>query len=81
MKQSGSIEELSEALKQAEIPAWYMIEADDAFKRDHGLSAEEKWHRFFIETDFAPINQWENMPLYTKIAVNEALTEIKIIEK
>ncbi|MHC4118422.1 MAG: hypothetical protein ACYSWO_13055 [Planctomycetota bacterium] len=81
MKQCESIAELSDALRQADIPAWYMIEADDSFKKDHGISTDEKWHRFFVETDSAPINRWENMPHYTKIAINEALTEIRITEK
>ena len=57
MRQSGSVEELSDALKQAEIPAWYMIEADDSFRKNHGLSTDERWYRYFVETDSAPINQ------------------------
>ena len=42
MKQSGSITELLDALKQTDIPAWYMIEADDSFKKAHGINASEK---------------------------------------
>lgn len=61
MKQSKSISEFTEALKNADIPAWYMIEAEESIKKEHGINVNEKWHRFFAETDSTPINQWEKI--------------------
>jgi hypothetical protein len=57
-----------------------MIEADDSFKTAHGINANEKWHRFFVETDSTPINKWENLPHYTNLAISDNLQELRIIE-
>ncbi len=81
MKQSSSIADLSDALKQADIPAWYMKEADDAFKKKHGIAMNEIWHRFFIETGSTPVNKYENVPNYTILLVSDNLKEIKVIVK
>ena len=80
MKQSGSIADLSDALQKADIPAWYMTEADDSFKTAHGIHISEKWHRFFVETDSTPINKWENLPHYTNIVISDNLKELRIIK-
>ena len=81
MKQSKSISELNDALRHADIPAWYMIEADESFKKEHGINVNEKWHRYFIETDSTPINQWENLTHYTVFITRDDLSEIRIIDK
>jgi hypothetical protein len=38
MKQSKSISEFTDALKNADIPAWGTIEADKLFKKEHGIN-------------------------------------------
>jgi len=81
MKKSTNIDELINALKQSEIPAFYMREAHDSIKKKLNISMNEKWHRFFIETDSTPINQWENLPYYSQIVISDKLDEIKIVEK
>ena len=81
MKQSKSISEFTEALENADIPAWYMIEADESFKKDHGINVNEKWHRYFAETDSTPINQWENLPHYSYLLIRDDLAEMRIIDK
>ena len=80
MKRSAGIADLSDALRKADIPAWYMIEADDSFKTAHGIDVNEKWHRFFVETDSTPINEWENLPHYTNIVISDDLKELRIVE-
>ena len=81
MKQSKSISEFTDALKNADIPAWGTIEADESFKKEHGINVNEKWYRHFFETDSTPINQWENLPHYTVFIIRDDLTEIRIIAK
>ena len=81
MKQSKSIPEFTDALKNADIPAWGTIEVDESFKKEHGIDANEKWYRFFAETDSTPINQWENLPHYTVFIIRDDLSEMRIIEK
>lgn len=79
MEQSESIAELGGALKEADIPAYYMAEADDSIKKEHGINLEEKWHRFGVETDLKPINKWENLPQYTIIAISDDLQQLRVI--
>jgi len=81
MKQSKSISEFTDALKNADIPAWGTIEADESFKKEHGINVNEKWHRFFAETDSTPLNKWENLPHYTVFIVRDDLSEMRIIDK
>jgi hypothetical protein len=81
LKKFKSIDELSNAIKQADIPAWYMQEADESFKNEHGIKTNESWHRFFIETDSTPMNKLENLPHYTILLISANLNEIKVIEK
>lgn len=81
MMQSSSIADLSDALRRGDIPAWYIIEADDSFKTAHGINVNEKWHRFFVETDSTPINRWENLPHYTNLVIRDDLQELRIIGK
>ena len=81
MEQSKSISELTDAIKNADIPAWGGIEADESFKKEHGINVNEKWYRFFAETDLTPINQWENLPHYTVFIIRDDLTEMRIIDK
>ena len=81
MKQSKSISEFIDALKNADIPAWGSIEADESFKKEHGIDVNEKWYRFYAETGSTPINQWENLPHYSYLLIREDLTEIRIIDK
>ena len=81
MKRSKSIDELTDAIKQAEIPAWYMCEADESFKREQGINVNEKWHRYSVETSSTPINQWENLPHYTNIVISDNLKEFRIVAK
>ena len=81
MRQSKSISELIDAIKNDDIPAWYMIEADESFKKEHGIKVNEKWHRFFVETDSTPVNQWENLPHYTNLIIRDDLSEMRIIDK
>jgi hypothetical protein len=81
LRKSESIDALSNAIKQVDIPAWYMKEADDAFKKEHGIDINEIWHRFFLETDSTPLNKLEKLPHYTMILVSDNLNEIKVIEK
>jgi len=81
MRQSKSISEFTDALKHADIPAWYMIEADESFKKEPGINVSEKWHRFFAETDSTPVNRWESLPHYTNLIIRDDLTDIRIIEK
>ena len=81
MRQLKSISELNDSLRHADIPAWYMIEADESFKKEHGINVNEKWHRYFVETDSTPINKWENLPHYTVFIVRDDLTEMRIIDK
>ena len=81
MRQSKSISEFTDALKAADIPAWGTTEVDESFKKEHGINVNEKWHRFFVETDSTPINQWENLPHYTNIIIRDDLTDIRIIDK
>lgn len=81
MKSSKSIDELINAIKQSEIPAFYMRQADDSIKMKLDISIDEKWHRFFVETSSTPINRWENMPHYSQIVISDNLDEIKILKK
>lgn len=81
MRQSKSISEFTEALKNAYIPAWGSVEVDESFKKEHGINVSEKWHRFFAETDSEPINQWENLPHYTVFIVRDDLSEMRVIDK
>ena len=81
MKQSKSISEFTDALTNADIPAWYMMEADESFKKEYDINVNEKWYRYFVETDSTPINQWENLPHYTNLIIRDDLTDIRIIEK
>jgi hypothetical protein len=81
MKQSKSISEFTEALKNADIPAWGTTETDESFKKELGINVNEKWYRFFAETDSTPINQWENLPRYTVFIIRDDLAELKIIDK
>jgi hypothetical protein len=79
MKQSKSISEFTDALKNADIPAWGTIEADKLFKKEHGINVNEKWYRIFAETGSTPINQWENLPHYTILVIRDDLAEMRII--
>ena len=81
MKQSKSISEFIGALKNADIPAWGTTEVDESFKKEHGINVNEKWYRFFAETDSTPINQWENLPHYTFFIVRDDHSEMRIIDK
>jgi len=81
MKQSKSISEFTNALKNADIPAWGTVEVDESFKKKCGINVSEKWHRFFVETDSTPINEWENLPHYTVFIVRDDLSEMRIIDK
>jgi hypothetical protein len=81
MKQSMSIAEFTDALRNADIPAWGTIEVDKSFKKEHSINVNEKWYRFFAETDSTPINQWENLPHYTVFIIRDDLSEMRIIEK
>jgi tRNA U38,U39,U40 pseudouridine synthase TruA len=81
MKQSKSISEFTDALKNADIPAWGTTEADESFKKEHGINVNEKWYRYFVETDSTPINQWENLPHYTVLIIRDDLSEMRIIDK
>ena len=81
MRQSKSIPEFTDALKNADIPAWGAIEADESFKKEHGINVNEKWYRFFAETDSVPINKWENLPHYTVFIIRDDLAEMRIIDK
>ena len=81
MKQSKSISEFIDALKNTDIPAWGSTEADESFKKEHGISVNEKWHIFFAETDSEPINKWENLPHYSYLLIREDLAEMRIINK
>ena len=81
MKQSKSISEFTDALKHADIPAWGTTEADELFKKEHGINVNEKWYRFFAETDSTPINQWENLPHYTVFIIRDDLAEMRIIDE
>jgi hypothetical protein len=81
MKQSRSISEFTDALKNADIPAWGTVEVDESFKIEHGIDVNEKWYRFFVETDSSPINKWENLPQYTILVIRDDLTEMRIIDK
>jgi hypothetical protein len=42
MKQSKSVSELNDALREADIPAWYVTEADESFKKEIGIDVNEK---------------------------------------
>ena len=81
LKQSESIDAFFNALKQANIPGWYMKTANDSFKKEHGIGINAIWHRFFIETGSNPVNKFENVPDYTILLVSDNLKEIKVIEK
>ena len=81
MKQSKSISEFTDALKKADIPAWGSVEIDESFKKEHGINVNEKWYRFFAETGSAPINKWENLPVYTVFIIRDDLTEMRIINE
>jgi len=81
MRQSKSISEFTDTLKKADIPAWGSIEVDESFKKEHGINVDEKWHRFFAETDSTPINRWENLPHYTVFIIRDDLSEMGIIDK
>lgn len=81
MKQSKSILEFTDALKNADIQAWGAIEAEETFKKKHDIDVNEKWYRFFAETDSTPVNQWENLPRYTVFIIRDDLSEMKIIDE
>ena len=81
MKQSKSISAFTDALKHADIPAWGTIEVDESFKKEHDINVNEKWYRYFVETDSVPINQWENLPHYTVFIIRDDLAEMRIIDK
>jgi hypothetical protein len=81
MRQSKSISEFTEALKNNDVPAWGPIEIDESFKKEHGIKVNEKWYRFFAETGSTPINKWENLPHYTIFIIRDDLAEMRIIEK
>jgi len=80
MEQSKSIPEFTEALKNADIPAWDSIEVDESFKKEQNINVNEKWYRFFAETDLTPINKWENLPHYTVFIIRDDLREMRIID-
>jgi len=67
------------AILVAGIWAWYVLEADESFKRKHGLHVNEEWHRYFIEIDATPVNKWENLPQCTSVVMRVDLTRLKII--
>jgi len=79
MKQSKSIAELGDALKDADITAFYMGEAGDSLRTEHGIDPDEKWHRFGVETDLTPINEWENLPQYTIVVISDDLQQLRVI--
>ena len=81
MEQSKSIPEFTDALKKTDIPAWVPVEIDESPKKEHGININEKWHRFFAETDSTPVNQWENLPRYTVFIIRDDLAEMRIIDK
>ena len=80
MKQSKNITELVDTLIKTDIPVCYMREANDSFKKDHGLEANEKWHRFFVETGSTPVNKWESISQFTIVLISDDLKEMKIID-
>ena len=81
MEQSKSIPEFTDALKKADIPAWGSVEIDESFKKEHSINVNEKWYKFFAETDLTPINKWENLPHYSYLLIRDDLAEMRIIDK
>ena len=80
MKQSKSIEDLVDTLIKTDFSVCYMREANDNFKKEHGIISDKKWHRFFVETGSTPVNKWENISQFTVILISDDLQEMKIIE-
>ena len=81
IKKAKSIEELIAAIRQAEIPAVYMSEVDNSFKKHYGVDKNKKWHRFFVETSLTPVNKWENISNYSMLLISDDMQETKLIEK
>ncbi|MBN1975043.1 MAG: hypothetical protein JW787_15485 [Sedimentisphaerales bacterium] len=81
MKQTKSIIELVNVIRQNEFPAVYMREADDSLKKQNNIDINEKWHRFFVETGSTPVNKWENITKYTTVLISDNLQEMKVINR
>ncbi len=81
LKKTKSIAELIVAIRQAEIPAVYVSEIDNSFKKHYGVAKNRKWHRFFVETSLTAVNKWENISNYSMLLINDDMQETKLIEK
>jgi hypothetical protein len=49
MKQSKSIPEFTNALRNADIPAWGTIKVDESFKKEHGIMCMRNGTDFLLK--------------------------------
>ena len=81
MTQCKSIDELIDSIGKNDISAVYMRLADEQLKNENNIDLNEKWHRFFVETDSTAVNKWENITNYTIVLISDDLRQMKIIKE